>query len=610
MSASLHSLKGIESVLLDSRAALDYAQSLGLEDRAQVYTSSPALAGHPRIVSLEDTADFALIRSLFDVTSSLGQTLHEIISKDHRWAKRALTIARLVPSMELLVYKAAILTRSLGDPRSIATVEPSLPQDHHFVSPWEALLKGLPAYRGAVFIPKELFPYSTNTAEPNASLITRFRFEGWESKLYRGVVKASRLTKSLLRHGNILVPDDNSLIKEACWYLALKGYRPVYVPLTKPTLVRLSADEEDSLRVLFGPAVREAFNSVIGATYSERALDTLVGRASKTIATYRGAMEHWKQVFGALPGGKPAAVVTSRGNKPTAEALFDLCLSQDVPHVAVQHGTGLGYSPVYDATPYTAEIATCDLYLSYSAQDTSVLSRNPFRRGAPESVGLPRDLALVATRCSGLETTPPLCYVSCQALMGNVMRPIFGGVTEQESTSWEIEIIEKVLARLPHRVLFKPYRSVRYADGNPIHQAARNEKNIEVFEERLDLRYILNCPKIIIVSHASSTLSWCLLSRLPVVYLHSDKQSLLFDNVREALERATFWFDTDAPHFITILREFLSQPIEDIESEWKEMVPARDYFIERFVGSPDGQSGRRAATAILRLIQSRKQGCI
>ena len=610
MSAPLRSLKGIEAVLLDSRAALDYAQTQGLEDRTHVYTSSPALAGHPRISCLEDAADFRLIRSLFDATTILGRTLHEIVSNDPRWAKRALTIARLAPSMELFAYKAAILKRTLGDLQSIAVVEPSLPPDHQFVSPWKALLKGLPAYRGTVFIPKELFPYSINKAEPNASLITRFRFEGWESKLYRGMVKAPRLTKSLLRHGDILVPDDNSLVKEACWHLALKGYRPVYVPLTKPTLVRLSADEEDSLRVLIGPAVCEIFNSVIGATYSERALDTLVDRTSKAIATYRAAKEHWRRVFATLPGGKPAAVVTSRGNKPVAEALYDLCLKRDVAHVAVQHGTGPGYSPVYDATPYTAEIATCDLYLTYSAQDASVLSRNPFRRGAPESVGLPRDLAFVATRRSGLKTTPPLCYVSCQALMGNVMRPIFGGATEQESTNWEIDIIEKVLARLPHRVLFKPYRSVRYADGNPIHQAAREVKNIEVFEERLDLRYMLNFPRVVIVSHASSTLSWCLLSQLPVVYLHSDEQSQLFDDVREALEGGTFWFDTGAPHFATSLRKFLSQPIEDIESEWSGKIPGRDLFVEHFVGLSDGQSGRRAAAAILRLMQNRKQGCV
>ena len=607
MSAPLHSLKGIEAVLLDSLGALDYAQTLGLEDRARVYTLSPALAAHLRIVSLEDTAGFGLIRDVFEATTASGRRLHEVVSKDRRWAERALTIARLASSMELLAYKAATLRHSLEATRSIAAVEPCLPQDHHFVAPWRELLGGLPAYRGTAVIPKERFPYSTDTAEPNAPLMTRFRFEGWHSKSYRGVTKLSGLTKLLLRRGNILVPADNSLIKEACWHLALKGYRPVYAPPGTPSLAPMSAEEEDSLRALIGPVVGETFNSVIGVTYGERALDTLVGRASKAIATYRWALDHWKKVFATLPGGKPTAVVTSRNNKPIGEALYDLCLNRNVAHVAVQHGTGLGYSPVYEAAPYAAEIATCDLYLTYCAHDAKILSRNPLRRGIAESVGLPRDLAFVATRRSGLKTAPPVCYVSCQALMGNVMRPIFGGATEQDSVSWEIRIIEEVLARLPHRVLFKPYRAVRYADGNPIHETARSAENIEVFEERLDLRYILNGPRVIVASHAASTLSWCLLSRLPVVYLHSDEQSPLLDEVREALERGIFWFDSGAPDFTARLREFLSRPIVDIEDEWKERIPARDRFVERFVGSADGRGGRRAAEAILRLIRSRAQ---
>ncbi len=607
MAAPLRSLKGIEAVLLDSLGALDYARTLGLDDRAGVYTCSPSLAGHPRVASLEDGADFTLIQDLFRATSALGVSLRQIVSKDRRWRERALTIARVAPSVELLAYKAAILRHSLGDSPSIAAVEPCLPPDHHWISPWKELLEGLTSYRGTARIPKENFPYSTITAEPNASLITRFRFEGWAGKLYRGMTKAPALTNLLLRRGVILVPADNSLIKEACWYLALKGYRPVYAPPGKPSLTPMSAEEEDSLRALIGPVVRETFNAVIGATYAERTLDALVGRVSKAIATHRWALEHWKRTFSVFPDGKPAAVVTSRSNEPVGEALDDLCSERNVAHVAVQHGTGLGYSPVYQAAPHTAEIATCDLYLTYSEHDARVLSRYPLRRGIAESVGLPRDLAFVATRRSGLKTTPPLCYVSCQALMGNVMRPIFGGATDKESVEWEINIIEEVLARLPHRVLFKPYRSVRYADGNPIHEAARNADNIEVFEARLDLRYMLSYQRVIITNHASSTLSWCLLSGLPVVYLHSEEQSPLLDEVREALERGTFWFDTGAPHFTARLRAFLSRPIVDIEAEWEERIPARDRFVADFVGAPDGEGGRRAAAAILRLIEKRER---
>ena len=190
--------------------------------------------------------------------------------------------------------------------------------------------------------------------------------------------------------------------------------------------------------------------------------------------------------------------------------------------------------------------------------------------------------------------------------MGNVMRPIAGGVTEKVSVAWEIGIVDEVLSRLPHQVLFKPYRAVRYPDGNPIHDAARNCANIEVFEERIDLRYLLGRTRLLIVSHAASTLSWCLLSRRPVVFLDSEKQSPLYPEVREALRQGTFWFDADASRFTERLRNFLSRPLEDIEGEWEERIPARDLFIERFVGNPDGQAGRRAADAIAKLIESRE----
>ena len=190
--------------------------------------------------------------------------------------------------------------------------------------------------------------------------------------------------------------------------------------------------------------------------------------------------------------------------------------------------------------------------------------------------------------------------------MGNVMRPIAGGVTEQKSVGWEIEIVEKVLSRLPHRVLFKPYRTVRYPDENPIHTAARSCDNIEVFEVRIDLRYFLSIDRLLIVNHAASTLSWCLLSRKSVVFLDTEEQCPLYPDVREAIKQGTFWFDADAPQFTARLREFLSRLSQHIEREWKERIPARDRFIERYIGNPDGQAGRRAAAEIAHLIQCRE----
>ena len=593
MSGSVQSLAGVDTVLLDSHAALKYARASRMKDSARVYSFSPALTNEPSIIPLENVADSALIRSLFFTFCTVGRRLYEVVSENQRWSERALTIARLVPSTELLAYKAVVLARSIGNPQGIAAVEPPLPKGHSFVAPWEELLEEVPTFQGILTVPKERFPYVSVTEEPNASLITRLRFEGWESIAYRGVTRLSRLAKPFLRRGDILVPSENSLIKEACWWLTCMGYRPVSVPKKRFVPERLALEEEQSLRALIGPVFRECLAPSIGEASNEWFLAAFIGRTSRALAQYQQAMDHWRGVFNTRFAGKPRAIVTNYNAKPDGEALYDLCSHLNVAHVAVEHGTGIGYSPIFEETPYASEIATCDLYLTYNDKEAGLLRNNPFRRGTPKSVGLPRDLAFVAHRDTDVKITPPICYISCQALMGNVMRPIAGGVTEQKSVAWEIEIIEEVLSRLPHRVMFKPYRAVRYPDGNPIHAAARNCDNIEVFEDRIDLRYLLSRPRLLIVNHAGSTVSWCLLSRRPVVFLDSEDQSPLYPDVREAIKQGTFWFDADAPQFTARLRQFLSRPIEHIEKEWKERIPARDRFIERFIGNPDGQAGRR-----------------
>ncbi len=455
-------------------------------------------------------------------------------------------------------------------------------------------------------IPQDCFSCNSVTSEANATLVQRVRFEPADSVAYRGVTLLSKFLKPFFRLGDILISSDNSLIKEACWHLARTGYRPVAIPVQKFQSSRLPMEEELDLEELISPAVREILAHEMNEVGTGWFLKAFVERAGRALNRYGHATTYWRKCLDSPDAKHLQAVVTNYNATPDGEALYDACSQLDIPHVAVEHGTGIGFSPIFEKTPYSDEIATCDLYLAYNKQEERLLQENRFSRGVPKSVGLPRDLAFVGHRNTGIKITAPICYISCQALMGNVMRPIAGGVTERESVAWEIDIVDNVLSRLPHEVLFKPYRSVRYPDGNPIHDAARKCPNIKVFEERIDLRYLLGRARLLVVSHAASTLSWCFLSRRPLVFLDSEEQSPLYAEVRKLLRQATFWFDADAPCFTERLRNFLSRPLEDIESEWKECIPARDLFIKRFIGNPDGQAGRRAADAIADLIKNRK----
>ena len=565
------------------------------------------LAVEARVTLLESTVDSGTIRRIAKVIARLGERLYEVMSSDPNWTNRALTIAHLALSMELPTYKALILMRSVGDASSIAAVEPRLMQGHCLIGLWEELLNGMPEFKGVLGVPTERLPPGISTREQNAPFVARLRFEGLESVLYRCVTRAGGFARLLLRRGCILVPTENSLVKEVGWRLVCRGYRPIFLPREELLSENLSDSEERSLNALIGPVVRDTLEPLTGSIFAQQITTMFVRRASQAVAAYRRARDQWKEVFETLSDGTPRAVMTNYNLRPSGEALYDLCRERDVPHVAVEHGTGIAFSPVLQATPYSSEINMCDFFLTYSDASTRVHGENRYRRGTARTVGLPADLAFLASRKSGIKTTPPILYVSCQALIGNVARPIANGVTDRESVAWEVRIINEVLSRLPHRVLFKPYRTVRYLDGNPIHDAARSQDNIEVFEERIDLRYLLTGPRVVIVNHAASTLSWCLLSKLPVVYLDSEEQSPLLPEVREAIRAGTFCFDTERLDFVDRLRMFLSRPIEEVESEWKDRIPARDQLVERFFGRPDGRAGQRGAAIIVDLIHGRER---
>jgi hypothetical protein len=149
-------------------------------------------------------------------------------------------------------------------------------------------------------------------------------------------------------------------------------------------------------------------------------------------------------------------------------------------------------------------------------------------------------------------------------------------------------------------VLYKPYPAFRYLDPDPVIEAARAASNVSVYEERADLRYLIQRARVLICSRSYSTPSWCLMSERPVVHIDIPDQAPLTPEARAAFEAGLFLFDAASADFHDRLRAFLSQPIDAIERLYAEKAQARTQLIERFFGTGGvgTGAGRRAAAAI------------
>ncbi len=593
MIMDLQDLSGVDTVLLDSRQALDFARSRKLAPSAQIYGFSPALAQEPDVKLLEFGFDSAGIRKLSDCIAAMGAELHDELSKHVPWRRYALTVARVTTGFELLAYKASF-SKHFEHAKSIALVEPKLKQ-RWMVSPWREVLKNDDRFSGILWMPVEL---SGETEDENASIWDRLRFEGHESIGYRLANKIGRSIGRPLSSATILIPRQNSIIKEAAFNLFLRGATLVELqaPQLKPD--ELAEGDIEWFHKVTGKIIHKCLSSFLELRVVESLLEAFLLRVAAAVGLNRAASKHWSESLSRLRLSGRVAVLTNYNVDPVGQALFNLCKEKNIPHFATQHGTGFELSTSADNSPFLSEIATCDYYFAYNSAGRALLEANPYRRGTPIEVGLPRDLAQVRRRSTRLKFSAPIVYVSNQALIGNVMRPSSGGLSDIGGVRWESDIIENVLTKLPHRVTFKPYRSRRYLDQNPIVEMARQQPNIDVVEHRIDLRYMVTSARVNITSYAASTLSWCVLSGKPTVYFHSNELSPLRGGFLDALTEGIFVFDCDDEAFFEKATLFLSQPIDLIERAWQLKEEARRSLIPSYFGNDDGRAGQRIARHI------------
>jgi hypothetical protein len=320
-------------------------------------------------------------------------------------------------------------------------------------------------------------------------------------------------------------------------------------------------------------------------------------------ARYRASLPAWRCCLDGLVRLRPRAVLTNILIGPSAVGLHKVLRERGLPLAVFQHGVTMEIGESSMNLHLVHENVAADLAIVFNKEARRVSQANPFRSCEALSVGLPRDYRRARISRSH-PSSPPVWYISTALYLGH-RGQLFQGITDGDKADHEIALIERVLDRLPHRVLYKPYPAFRYLDPDPVIEAARAAPNISVYEERADLRYLIQRARLLICSRSYSTPSWCLMSGRPVV--HIDIPDQLTSEARSAFEAGLFLFDAGSADFHDRLRVFLSQPIELIERLYAAKQAARTRLIERFfaTGGIGTGAGWRAAAAIRPLMAAR-----
>lgn len=596
-------IRDADCIVTDSMEALQAARSNGLAPQARVLSCSPALVLAKEAESLEAGISYRDIGQAYEAIRKLGHELYERAASHPELAPRALTIARLSVPFENVVYKALLLSRAELGTKTIV-VEP----DHApptLRTGWAELLGAARFFAGRVTVPAGgaafLMP-----AEELPALSARLSFEPWQSIFYRSIVKVPpRVSRMAARKGAILIQAENSLIKEAGAHLALQGFRLIALKAYRSDAVLPRSVSEEAAKVL-STCLDRSLGSLGLPPWLFSSVQTVFRRrAEQVLADFECALDHWCSVLQTHSSSHPQAILSNYNVTASGEALYEASRELGLLHVCSQHGTAVEFSEQFTARPYNLETATTDIYFVFNEAAAEQMKRLPVTRSRVEVVGQPRDLASLARRKAGIGPQVDILYVSTQAFCGGTMPPSAGGISDLESASWEIELIDKVLAQLPHQVSYKPYRAIRYADESPVHVHARRVFKENFYDRRIDLRYMFSRAGVIVVSHAASTLNWCLMSGRPVVYVHSSRQSALYPHVEAAMRDGVIFIDADAADFHECLYRCLSRPIVEMEAEWESKAASRRALIDHYFGIADERAGRRMADIIIQEIKAR-----
>ncbi len=599
------------AVFVDSLRAWEAARRRGLPAGAAVRSLSPAMGSAGADPRMDARLTPERIAALNDAATALSEELYRDFAEgpnDHD-PHRGIAAARAVYTgfhMPLL-FAAALDDADFEEPRAVVRLvsrDPILAD--YFGTPMADLMAGHP---GAMVFDIDVAELNVeeDPRPPAPGLAQRLRFAGLHGMAYRLAGRLGPAVGRIGPRGKVLIWRENELVKETALALAAQGYGLDRLPaIAEPPDEAPAPLSDDAMH-----AFARRFDARFGPLLAPRALGAaqqVCGRHLEAcLARYEAAVPAWRRALDGPAGRRVHAVLSNIAIGPDAPALHKVLRERGIPLAMFQHGVTMEISRVHEGDHLARENDSADLAVVFDREAAAVCAANPYKQGPAVAVGLPADYRRGARRAEGSDW-PPVWYVATALYLGG-RGQLFQGVSDRDKADFERVIVDKVLDRLPHRVLYKPYPGKRYLDPDPVLEAARAAGNIEVYEERIDLRYILPNARVLVTSRAFSTPSWCIMSGRPVVHIDIPDQVPLRPAAREAFEAGLFVFDAGAPDFHDALRDFLSKPLEEIEARYAAKAKARAALVERFIDTGGPGAGRRAAAAIRALMHGEEPTC-
>lgn len=298
-------------------------------------------------------------------------------------------------------------------------------------------------------------------------------------------------------------------------------------------------------------------------------------------------------------------ILTAGFYGPIASQVNFICKKYNIDLIGFEHGLSTGISHSHSIDYDSLESNMFDLFLV-----CNLAAKNEYKKAKSNIISVIGEANqktsinlkllqryIVKKRLNIKIKNNTIIHVSGMIFPGNLKGTI-DSPNDHYAYKREKKLLTEVYNSVNKNVVYKTYPSNRMI-YQPQYSDIYNLKENILIPEFMDFRYIRTLADIIVTDSNQSTLSWCLMKNIPLVYLKSNEAYRLLNKEVELLfEKSFFVIDIDILSWEKNLINLLNKPIDDLRIKWKKKYFYRKKLISNFLLGPKSITGQNASSEI------------
>ena len=582
-------IKDIKYIYVDSPYAVNYLKkTIDLNNYILIsFNPSLVLKKELNINGLENNSNPKDFINLGGVTYNFSGDIYNKIIEFNNDSIMGNWIARYLISMQNTMYRANKIKTYIKDKKCLFVM-----LDFKESAKNSAINGNLPQYMSQYknckileikHTPDDLYKIGR---DPQTNFWIRLNFESTISILFRLICIVSKSLCSLWPGKKIYYSHENTLLKRIAFKCFFKGYLIQKFPNKNNFQNEKINTKEDTLKIFnyIKDIIISYQKEVLGDSYIKETRSFFYDKIKHHINQYIIANKIWTKEFSSGSQKNITACLLGFPSTAMEIAFASLAKKNNIITASFQHAISKEISEDILSIDTLYESNIVDYYFVYGKRTAAYSKYSRFHKAEDIAIGLPDDLKKGMSYKNDKKSCEiPVLYASTSAYCGN--RGITGraGSSDVEKAEFELDFIENILGKLPHKVHYKPYFSKRYTGDSIEIDKAKSKKNIFVNLDEIDLRYIINKSRLIITSRSTSTVGWCIFSSKPLIYIENT-DNRLNKEASEIFKKSLFFFDVLDPEWKIKLYNLLKKDLSTIENEWREKQKLTDNQIFKFLG--------------------------